>query len=77
MWTAIAALVGLVTTLTAWFINPGRRRTEELNKIFKELDDLYVARDNALTNNDQDSLTIVTSKILKLKARKTVLVSQI
>lgn len=75
MWTAIAAGIGLITTLVAYFINPERRKTEELNKIFKELDDLYVVRDIALEKNDQDSLTIAMSKILKLKSRKTALMS--
>lgn len=70
MWAAIAAGIGLITTILAYFINPGRRKTEELNKIFKELDQLYIKRDIALEKNDSDTLTIVTDRILVLRFRK-------
>lgn len=70
MWTAIAAIAGLATTLLAYFLNPGRRKTEELNKIFKELDELYIKRDIALEKNDSDTLTIVLHRINVLRLRK-------
>lgn len=70
MWAAIAAGIGLITTILAYFINPGRRKTEELNKIFKELDQLYIKRDTALEKNDSDTLTLVTDRILVLRFRK-------
>ena len=75
MWTAIAAIAGLATTLIAYFINPGRRKTQELNKIFKELDSLYYRRDIALTNNDQESLAVIVDNIIRLKRRKEILMS--
>lgn len=70
MWAAIAAGIGLITTLVAYFINPGRKRTEELNKIFKELDDLYEKRDKALETNNTNDLTYVTARIIVLRSRK-------
>jgi len=70
MWTAIAAIAGLVTTLAAYFLNPGRRKTIELNAIFKELDELYRRRDVALEKNDTDTLSIVTARIIFLRDRK-------
>lgn len=70
MWTAIAAITGLVTTLIAYFLNPGRRKTEELNKIFKELDTLYERRDRALETNNTNDLTYITARIIFLRSRK-------
>ena len=70
MWAAIAGVVGLITTLVAYFINPGRKRIEELNKIFKELDSLYEKRDRALEKNDSDTLSSVTARIIFLRSRK-------
>lgn len=70
MWTAIAALTGLVTTLVAYFINPERRKTEELRKIFSALDDLYKRRDIALEKNDTDTLAVVLDRIIELLRRK-------
>lgn len=67
MWTALAAIAGLATTILAYFINPGRRRTEELKKIFRELDQLYVKRDVALEKNDSDTLTFVLMRINVLR----------
>jgi hypothetical protein len=70
MWTAIAALAGLATTLFAYFINPSRRKTEELNNIFKELEILYVKRDVALEKNDFDTISYVTARIIVLRGKK-------
>lgn len=70
MWAAIAAGVGLLTTILAWWINPGRRKTEELNRIFEALDDLYRRRDIALEKNDTDTLTVILDRIIELRNRK-------
>lgn len=70
MWTAIAALAGLATTLFAYFINPSRRKTEELNNIFKELEILYAKRDVALEKNDFNALSSVTARIIVLRGKK-------
>lgn len=70
MWTAIAAIIGLTTTLFAYFINPSRKKTEELNNIFKELEILYVKRDVALEKNDFDTLSYVTARIIVLRGKK-------
>lgn len=70
MWTTIAGIIGLITTILAWFLNPSRKREEELNNIYDELDLLYTERDKALKKNDSDSLTVVTARINVLRARK-------
>lgn len=70
MWTAIAAIAGLVTTLVAYFINPGRRKTEKLNRIFKVLEDLYRRRDVALEKNDTDTLAVILDRIIELRREK-------
>lgn len=70
MWTAIAAGIGMLTTILAWIINPSRKRTEELNKIFNELDKLYIERDKALEKNDSNALTSVVYRINLLRRKK-------
>lgn len=70
MWTAITAIIGLVSTVLAWFFNPARRNMAELNNIFKELDSLYIERDRALEKNDYNTLTRVIARINVLRERK-------
>lgn len=70
MWTAIAAIAGLITTIFAYFINPARRKTERLNKIFSVLDDLYRRRDIALEKNDTDTLAVILDRIIELRREK-------
>lgn len=76
MWAAIAAGIGLITTLVAYFINPGRRKTEELNKIFNALEDLYRRRDKALEENDTETLANILDRIVELRQRKDYLLRQ-
>ena len=68
--SAIVALLGIASTLIAWNLNPKRRLYAELDSIFKQLDKLYKERDDALTNHDNDKLTIVNADIIKLCQRK-------
>lgn len=70
MWTAIAAIAGLATTLLAYFLNPGRKKAKELDRIFRELDQLYTKRDIALEKNDTNTLSSVTARIIFLRDRK-------
>lgn len=70
MWTAIAAIAGLATTLLAYFLNPGRKKAKELDRIFRELDQLYTKRDIALEKNDTNTLSAVTARIIFLRDRK-------
>jgi len=77
MLAAITAALGIAATLLAWFLNPKRQLYAELDKIYKELEALYVRRDKALQTGDSDELTIVTSLIISLSARKTVLLQRL
>ena len=70
MITAIVSLLGIASTLCAWFFNPKRILYAELDSIYKQLEELYVKRDKALTANDSDALTVVTADIVKLSQRK-------
>ena len=70
MIALITAGIGLATTILAWFLNPGRRKTEELNRIFEALDDLYRRRDIALEKNDNDTLAVILDRIIELRNRK-------
>ena len=74
--SAIVALLGIASTLIAWNLNPKRRLYTELDSIFKQLDKLYKERDDALTNSDNDKLTIVNADIIKLCQRKAYLLQQ-
>ncbi len=73
-WLPLAiGVIGIISTLLAWFLNPKRRIQAELDAISKKLEVLYVQRDEALQKNDSDSLTAITSQLVKLYARKAVL----
>jgi len=73
MLALITGIVGITSTLLAWFLNPRRQLYAEIDKVYKELEVCYVKRDKALANNDSDILTVVTADIIRLCARKTVL----
>ena len=74
--SAIVAILGIASTLIAWNLNPKRRLYAELDSIFKQLDKLYKERDDALTNHDNDKLTIVNADIIKLCQRKAYIFQQ-
>jgi len=66
MLAAITAVLGIIATLCAWFLNPKRRLYAELDVIYKELEEWYVKRDTALANNDSDGLSVATAAIVRL-----------
>jgi len=66
----ITTILGIVSTVLAWTLNPKRRLYAELDSIYKELEVLYEKRDKALQEHDGDTLTIVTASIIKLRDRK-------
>lgn len=70
MLTLIAGVVGIVSTILAWNLNPKRKSYAELDDIYKKLDRLYEERDAALVNHDSDTLSRVTADIVRLSARK-------
>lgn len=70
MWTAIATALGILSTVAAWYFNPRRKINSEIDKIFKELDQLYIERDKALEKNDDNILTSVVYRINVLRQRK-------
>jgi hypothetical protein len=57
MWTAIATIAGLVSTLLAWFLNPARKRQKDIKEQFELLEKLYQERDEALEKNNSDKLS--------------------
>lgn len=75
--SGIVALVGIISTIVAWKYNPKGAVNRELDKIYKELEELYAKRDKALQDHDNDSLTVITSDIMRLCARKTVLLQRL
>ncbi len=67
----ITAALGIAGTLIAWFLNPKRAMYAELDSIQRQLEELYVKRDDALSKNNSDVVTVVTADIIRLLNRKT------
>ncbi len=74
--TIIAGVVGIISTILAWSLNPKRKLYAEIDDIFRQLDSLYEKRDKALADNDSDILTVINAAILKLRDRKAVLLQR-
>lgn len=70
MIALITGIVGLITAILAWYWNPKRKLQAELEAIRKNLEVLYVKRDEALLKGDNDALTSVTADIARLLSRK-------
>jgi len=77
MFGIIATVLGIVSTVLAWRLNPKRLMYAELDSIFKTLDKLYGERDEALAKNDSDTLTRVTAVIVQLAQRKNALLQRL
>jgi len=77
MMTAIVSVLGIVSTVLAWKLNPRRLIYAELDSIYRKLEDLYKERDEALKNNDTDTLTRVTADIVRLAQRKNSLLQRL
>ena len=77
MIALIAGVVGIVSTILAWNLNPRRRLYAELDGIYKELEVCYAKRDKALVEHDNDALTVVTADILRLCKRKAILLQRL
>jgi hypothetical protein len=77
MIALITGMVGIASTILAWFLNPRRKLYAELDSIYKTLEVCYEKRDKALQNGDNDTLTIVFADIVKLCQRKAVLLQRL
>lgn len=78
IWITIAvSVLGIASTLTAYFFNPKRKIYLELDNIYKSLDKLYGDRDKALAANDSEALTIADNNIITLSSRKQVLLKRL
>ena len=77
MFGIIALVLGILSTILAWNLNPKRLIYSELDGIYKKLDKLYGERDEALAKNDSDTLTRVTADIVRLAERKNSLLQRL
>ena len=77
MWTAIAGLIGLISTIVAWNLNPKRQLYQQLDDLYKQLDRLYRERDDALARHDTDTLTRATDDIIRLRNKKNSLLQRL
>jgi len=77
MFGLISSVVGIIATIVAWNLNPRRKAYAELDDIYRQLDALYLKRDDALKTNDSDTLTVVTDGIIRLCNRKTILLQRL
>jgi hypothetical protein len=66
----IVGVIGIISTLLAWFLNPKRAMYAELDSIQKNLEQLYVKRDEALAKNDVNAITDISALIVGLRNRK-------
>jgi hypothetical protein len=62
--------VGIISTFLAWKLNPRRVLYAELDSIYKEIESWSKVRDQALSENNSDNLTIAVSSIIRLHNRK-------
>jgi hypothetical protein len=76
MIALITGVVGIISTLLAWNLNPRRKLYAELDNIYAQLEKLYVKRDKALASGDASALVIVVADIIKLRDRKAVLLQR-
>ena len=75
--TIIASIVGIISTLVAWFFNPKRIIYSQLDAVYGQLEALYAKRDKALAENDSNTLTIVTASIIGLCKTKNILLQRL
>lgn len=74
---AIPTVLGIVSTFIAWKFNPRREIYARLDKIYYQLDILYMDRDIALEQNRTDSLTDIVDRINKLHGDKNRLLQRL
>lgn len=70
MIALLTGIVGLITTFLAWKFNPKRILLSELDHIDEEKNKWEGVRDEALSKNDVDNLTVAIAKLLQLRERK-------
>lgn len=68
--TGIVSLLGVISTITAWNLNPKRKLYEEIDKIHAQIDEAYRKRDKALQNNNSPILSTVIIELHVLKERR-------
>lgn len=80
----IASVIGIISTIVAYKLNPKNIEAEkkrkiyaEIDSIYKKLDELRADRDVALAGNDTDSLTRITAELISLRVRKNSLLQQL
>jgi len=71
--TIIATALGIISTIVAWKLNPRRVIYAELDNIYKQLEVCYAKRDKALSDGDNNSLSVAVNDICRLRSRKSTL----
>jgi peptide subunit release factor 1 (eRF1) len=77
MIALLTGIVGLATTILAWYLNPRRQLYDEIDRTYRELEENYVKRDKALADNDSDALTAATAAIVRLCQIKNCLLQRL
>jgi hypothetical protein len=75
--TIIASILGIISTLVAWFFNPRQSIYREIDAIQRQLEELYVMRDKALLDNNSNALSDISARISGLCDRKKVLLQRL
>lgn len=66
----ILAILGIISTVLAYKLNPKQKLYDELDGINSQLNKLKEVRDNAQAKDQTDVLTAATDDFIKLCARR-------
>ncbi len=77
MITLITAILGIISTIAAWYFQPKRKLYSELDQLYNKLEKLYERRDKALMANDSNELTVCVKEISVLKIKKAMILKQL
>jgi hypothetical protein len=78
-WLAalIPTVLGIASTLLAYYFNPKRKIYVELDQLLIEKENWERKRDEALVKNDRNVLTVATAYLLRIKKRQAELLQRL
>lgn len=74
--TVILGLTAVIGPIVAYKYNPRIKIQKELDGISKEVSEWEKTRDEAISKNNADNITITVNKLEQLRARQTVLLQR-
>lgn len=77
VWSVILAVLGILGTVLTYELNPKNQARKKLIVVLKEIIEWEKKRDEALSKNNTDGLTIATIKLSGLQHTKASLLQQL